>query len=54
LDAYSAIFAAGLQMPTYKRFSLNLGLLDNYLNNPAVGFNKNSFQFITGVVYTLK
>jgi len=54
LDAYSAIFAAGLQMPTYKRFSLNLGLLDNYLNNPAVGFNKNSFQFITGVLYTLK
>ena len=54
LDAYSAIFAAGLQMPTYKRLSLNVGLLDNYLNNPAVGFNKNSFQFITGVLYTLK
>ncbi len=53
-NAYSAIFAAGLQLPTYKRFGLNLSLLDNYLNNPAVGFNKNSFQFITGVVYTLK
>jgi hypothetical protein len=53
-SAYSAIFAAGLQLPTYKRFSLNLNLLDNYLHNPAVGFNNNSLQFITGVLYTLK
>ena len=53
-NAYSAIFAAGLQMPTYKRLSLNVNLLDNYLNNPAVGFNNNSLQFITGVLYTLK
>jgi len=53
-NAYSAILAAGLQLPTYKRLSLNVNLLDNYLNNPAVGFNKNSFQFITGVLYTLK
>jgi hypothetical protein len=53
-NAYSAIFAAGLQLPTYKRLSLNVNLLDNYLNNPAVGFNKNSLQFITGVLYTLK
>ncbi len=54
LDIYSAIFAAGLQLPTYKRFSLNLNLLDNYLSNPAVGFNNNSLQFVTGVSYTLK
>ena len=53
-DAYSAIFEAGLQVPTYKRLSLNVNLLDNYLNNPAVGFNNNSFQFVTGVLYTLK
>jgi hypothetical protein len=54
LSAYSAIFEAGLQLPTYKRFSLNVNLLDNYLNNPAVGFKNNSFQFVTGVLYTLK
>jgi hypothetical protein len=54
LDIYSAIFSAGVQVPTYKRFSLNLNLIDNYLSNPAVGFNNNSFQFVTGVVYTLK
>jgi hypothetical protein len=54
LSAYSAIFQAGLQLPTYKRLSLNVNLLDNYLNNPAVGFKNNSFQFVTGVLYTLK
>ena len=54
LSIYSAVFAAGVQVPTYKRFSLNLNLLDNYLSNPAVGFNNNSLQFVTGVVYTLK
>jgi hypothetical protein len=53
-NAYSAIFQAGLQLPTYKRFGLNLNLLDNYLNNPAIGFKKNSLQFVTGIVYTLK
>lgn len=53
-NAYSAIFAAGLVLPTYKRLSVNLNVLDNYLNNPAAGYNKNSFQFITGVTYTLK
>lgn len=53
-SAYSAIFGAGLQLPTYKRFSLNMNLLDNYLHNPAVGFKSNSLQFVTGVAYTLK
>jgi hypothetical protein len=53
-SAYSAIFAAGLQLPTYKRFSLNLNVLDNYLHNPAVGFKNNSLQFVTAISYTLK
>lgn len=53
-SAYSAIFGAGLQLPTYKRFSLNLNLLDNYLHQPAFGYKSNSLQFVTGVVYTLK
>jgi hypothetical protein len=51
---YSAIFEAGLLLPTYKRFGLNLDLQDNYLSNPAIGFKNNSFQFVTGVTYTLK
>jgi Protein of unknown function, DUF481 len=53
-NAYSAIFGAGLQLPTYKRFSLNINVLDNYLNDPAVGFKNNSLQFVTGILYTLK
>jgi hypothetical protein len=53
-NAYSAIVQAGLQLPTYKRLSLNVNFLDNYLNNPAVGFKNNSLQFVTGVLYTLK
>jgi Protein of unknown function, DUF481 len=53
-SAYSAIFGAGLQLPTYKRFSLNLNLLDNYLHQPAFGYKSNSLQFVTGVLYTLK
>lgn len=53
-SAYSAIFAAGLQLPTYKRFSFNLSLLDNYLHEPAIGYKNNSLQFVTGIVYTLK
>ena len=52
-SAYSAVLAAGLQLPVYKRFALNVNVLDNYLNNPAFGYKKNSFQFITGVTYTL-
>lgn len=53
-DAYSAIAAAGLALPTYKRISLGLNATDNYLNMPAAGYKKNSFQFITSVVYNLK
>jgi hypothetical protein len=53
LSDYSAIGAAGLQLPVYKRFGLNINVLDNFLNDPAAGYNKNSFQFVTGVTYTL-
>lgn len=52
-DAWSAIGSLGLALPVYHRFSLSLNLLDNYLNLPSPGFNKNSLQFVTGVTYTL-
>jgi hypothetical protein len=51
-EAWSAIGSLGLALPVYHRFSLSLNLLDNYLNLPAPGFNKNSLQFVTGVTYT--
>jgi hypothetical protein len=52
--AYSAVAEAGLTLPTYKRLSMNINAVDNYLNNPAAGFKNNSFQFLVGVVYTLR
>jgi hypothetical protein len=52
-DAWSSIGALGLALPVYHRFSLSVNLLDNYLNLPSPGFNKNSLQFVTGVTYTL-
>lgn len=54
VSAYSTSFSAGLTMPVFKRLSLNINTSDNYLNDPAVGFNRNSFQFVTAASYTLK
>jgi Protein of unknown function, DUF481 len=53
-NAYSAIGAAGLVFPVYHRLGLNVNVQDNFINNPAVGYNKNSFQFVTGITYTLR
>jgi Protein of unknown function, DUF481 len=52
--AYSAAGAAGLTMPVNERFSLNLDIRDDYLNNAPFGYKKNSFQFITAVIYKLR
>ena len=52
--SYAAFGAAGLAMPINKRFSLNLDIRDDYLNNPAFGYKKNAFQFITAVSYELR
>jgi len=52
-NAYSAAGGAGLTLPVYKRLSLAVNALDTFLNDPPPGFKKNSFQFTTGVTYTL-
>jgi Protein of unknown function, DUF481 len=52
--AYSATGTAGLAVPVFKRFSLAVTSLDTFLNDPPPGFRKNSFQFTTGLTYTLK
>jgi hypothetical protein len=52
-SAYSAIGSTGVTLPVYKRFSASANLTDAFLNNPPPGFKKNSFQFITGLAYTL-
>jgi hypothetical protein len=53
-NAYSALATAGLLFPVYKRLGFTVGTLDNYLNDPAAGSKKNSFQFTAGVTYSLK
>jgi hypothetical protein len=53
-NAYSALASAGLVFPVYKRLGFNLGALDDFLNDPAAGSKKNSFQFSAGLNYTLK
>jgi hypothetical protein len=51
---YSANGSVGLAMPVFKRLSLNVTTTDNFLNDPAVGYNKNSYQFVTAISYSLK
>jgi len=52
--AYSALATAGLTFPVYKRLGFNLSALDDFLNDPAFGSKKNSFQFSAGLTYTLR
>lgn len=54
LHAYSAQGSVGLAAPFSKKFSLSINLLDGFLNNPPPVFKKNSFQFTTGLTYTMK
>ena len=59
-SAYSASETNSLTFPLHKRFSFVIGTLDSYLNNPppaiypAPASRPNSFQFTTGISYTLK
>ncbi len=52
--AYSALALANLNFPVYKRLSFTLGSQDNFLNDPPLGFRKNTFQFTAGITYALK
>ena len=51
--AYSVNFNAALSLPVIKRLSATIAVADNYLNDPAQYYKKNSFQFIAGVTYVL-
>ena len=46
-------FNAALSLPVIKRLAATISVADNYLNDPANYYNKNSFQFIAGVTYVL-
>jgi hypothetical protein len=47
------MFAAGVVLPTWKKLGASFSVLDNYLNNPSPGYNKNSFQFVAGLAYAI-
>jgi hypothetical protein len=53
-SAYSANGGLALAMPVFKRLSLQFSTTDNFLNDPATGFKKNSYQFVTGVTYSIR
>lgn len=53
-QAYSANVTAALSMPLFKRLSATITTTDDYLNDPAQYYRKNSYQFITGVTYLLR
>jgi len=50
---YTANFLANLGVPVAKKFNITFGVVDNYLNNPPPGFQKNSFQFVTNIAYKI-
>jgi hypothetical protein len=52
-NSYAAQGSVTLTVPVYKRMSFTIGSVDTFLNNPTPGFRKNSFQFTTGLSYTL-
>lgn len=52
--AYSAMGQIGIILPTWKRLGVNFNVVDNYLNNPSPGYNKNSFQFVAGLNYAFR
>ncbi len=52
-NAFSASGNAGVRLPLYKRLAFSLAVIDNFQNDPQVGYQKNSFQFSTGLSLSL-
>ncbi len=53
-NALSANASVAFGLPVYKRFAATFTATDNYLNDPSAGFKKNSFQFVSGLSYSLR
>ena len=51
---YSATFNTILAVPVYKRLSFSMTAIDNFLNDPAQYYKKNSLQLTTGLTYNLR
>jgi hypothetical protein len=54
VSAYSGVGFASFVVPVYKRLNFSVTATDNYLGDPPQGFQRNTFQFTSGISYTLK
>jgi hypothetical protein len=54
VNSYSGVASASFILPVYKRLNFSFTSTDNYLGDPPQGFLRNTFQFTTGITYTLK
>jgi hypothetical protein len=52
-SAFSASGTSSVRMNVYKKLAFSVSTIDNFLNNPQVGYKKNSFQFATGFALNL-
>jgi Protein of unknown function, DUF481 len=52
-SAFSASGNSSVRMPVYRKLGFSVSVIDNFLNDPQVGFNKNSLQFSTGFALSL-
>jgi hypothetical protein len=52
-SAFSASGTSSVRMNVYKKLAFSVSTIDNFLNNPQVGYKKNSFQFSTGFALNL-
>jgi len=50
-SAYTANAYANLAIPVKKRISITIGGIESYINEPPLGFKKNSFEFVTQLTY---
>jgi hypothetical protein len=53
-SAWSAFASAALTFPVYHNFGFTIGTIDNYLNSPLPGFQRNSFQLTLGATYSFQ
>jgi hypothetical protein len=52
-SAFSAVGTSSLKLPVYKKLGFSVSVIDNFLNDPQVGYNRNSLQFSTGFSLSL-
>jgi hypothetical protein len=54
MQAFQSSATSTWTMPVYRALSMNIQLIDNYLNNPQAGFKHNSLQFTSGFALSFK